>query len=258
MVALKSLAAASLAVFPAVSLAEQIFYNNGTLDGWDNIGEEHDGTVEEVTDNVFAGESALKMSQTYDEDYDGRYHSEAGYKDGYTRGDERFYGFAFRLADDWEFGDQGYNLAQFIAQRDGAPCDDEWMPSTMISLKGDKLEARIVYGNYREPDCTRDMSKFKQLVSVTPGDWHTVVLQANWESDESGVFKMWFNGDVIVDKSGVATTLNDDENFQFRVGLYANGWHDDGEMEGDQPTREVWYDEVAIGSSYEEVEPKKD
>ena len=256
MVAFKSLAVASLAAFPAVSQAKQIFYNSGNLDGWDNVRHEHNGRVQEVTNIVYGGDSALKMSQKYDENYDGRYHSEVDFNDGYTRGDDRFYGFAFRLQGDWQF-EQGYNIAQFIAKRAGSPCGDEWMPSTMIAIRGDQLYTRLVSGNYREPDCTRKIQGFNSLTKITPGVWHTIVFHSKWESDNSGVFKMWFDGKVVLDKSGLPTTLNDDEHFQFRVGLYANAWHDDGTMEGDQPFRQVWYDEIAVGTTYEDVVPKK-
>ena len=53
----------------------------------------------------------------------------------------------------------------------------------------------------------------------------------------------------------VATTINDDSTFEFRVGLYANGWHDDQKMLGNQPFRQVWLDEAAIGTEFKDVDP---
>ena len=258
MVALKSLVAATLAVLPTASHAERLFYNSGTRSGWDFVREEHNGRVEQVNNVVYGGSTALKMTQRYDAGYSGRYHSEVDVSDGYQRGDDRFYGFAFRLSEQWEFVSQGYNIAQFIARRPGAGCGgDDWMPSTMIWLEGNKLATRLVSGEYRQPDCSRSIKTIRDVGTVEAGKWHRVVFQTKWASDNSGSFKMWFDGDVVVDQKGVATTVNDDELFQYRVGLYANGWHDGGYMEGSQPFRQVWYDEIAVGTSFDDVNPKQ-
>lgn len=219
MVAFKTLAAASLVVFPTASLAERFFCNSGTRDGWDYVREEHNGRVQEVTNVAYGEPSALKMTQTYDEGYSGRYHSEVDVNDGYQRGHERFYGFAFRLSGEWEFGTQRYNIAQFIANRPGAGCGgDDWMPSTMVWMNGDQLATRIVSGEYRQPDCGRDIDNIKDLGKVDAGVWHRIVIQSKWESSGSGLFKVWFDGDVVVNRTDLATTVNDDEQFQFRVG----------------------------------------
>lgn len=258
MVALKSLLVASLALFPAASLAERLFHNAGVRDsGWDFVREEHQGTVEQVTNVFYEGGTALKMTQRYDPNYNGRYHSEVDHNDGYKRGDTRFYGFMFRLSDTWEFTDQGYNIAQFIANRVGAGCGgDDWMPSAMIWLKGNKLTSRIVSGEYRQPNCGRDIDQLDDLATVTPGAWHKVIVQATWKSDATGEYKIWFDGDKVFDRGSVATTVNDDEVYQFRVGLYANSWYDDeGGMTGNQPFRQIWYDEIAVGTTFADVDP---
>lgn len=256
MVALKSLLAASLALFPLYSQASRLFYNSGTLSGWDFVRKEHNGNVEQVSNVAYEGSSALKMTQRYDQAYNGRYHSEVDVTDGYQRGDSRFYGFAFRLSDSWEFTSQGYNLAQFIANRPGANCGgDNWMPSSMIWIKGNQLTSRIVSGEYRQPNCGRNIEQLNNLATVSAGAWHKVVLQVRWKSDKTGEYKIWFDGQKVFERSDVATTVNDDELFQFRVGLYANSWYDDGHMEGSQGFRQVWYDEIAIGTTFADVDP---
>lgn len=245
-----------MALFPWVSQAERLFYNPGTLDGWDYVRHEHNGAVEEVTNVVYEGSTALKMSQRYDASYSGRYHSETDHNDGYQRGDTRFYGFMFRLSDTWEFTSQGYNIAQFIANRPGAGCGgDDWMPSSMIWLKGNQLTSRIVSGEYRQPDCSRNIRQLDNLATVSVGIWHKVILQVTWKSDSTGQYKIWFDGEKVHDSQGVATTVNDDEIYQFRVGLYANSWYDDGYMDGSQSFRQVWYDEIAVGTTFADVDP---
>lgn len=117
MVAFSTLLSAAAALLSSVH-AERLFYNDGNLNGWDYIHREHKGTVDMVTNVVYKGGTALKMTQTFDPNYNGRYHAEVHHNDGYRNGDERFYGFAFRLSDSWDFyGSQSYNLAQFISHR---------------------------------------------------------------------------------------------------------------------------------------------
>lgn len=66
---------------------------------------------------------------------------------------------------------------------------------------------------------------------------------------------MWFDGNKVYEHYNIATRTNDDAVFAFRVGLYANGWHDDKKMVGNQGVRQVWYDEVAVGTTFADVDP---
>ena len=175
---------------------------------------------------------------------------------GYKRGDTRFYGFVFRLSESWEFDPQSYNIAQFIANRPGANCGgDDWMPSSMLWIQGNQLTSRIVSGQYRQPDCSRTITPFNNLATVTAGVWHKVIIQASWKSDNSGFYKIWYDGNKVKEVYNVATTVNDDSTFEFRIGLYANSWHDDDKMVGNQPFRQVWLDEAAIGTEFKDVDP---
>ncbi|KAI8269496.1 hypothetical protein K4K58_001163 [Colletotrichum sp. SAR11_239] len=228
MITPKSLAASALALLPFAVQATYPFYNPGTLPGnWDASRAEHDGTVQQVTNVVYKGTTALKMTQTYDASYTGRYHSES------------------------------YNIAQFIANRPGAGCgDDDWMPSSMLWLKGNQLTTRMVSGQYTSPNCIRSFSEFGNLATVSAGAWHTVIIQARWNSDNTGFYKIWFDGAKVLEKYDVATTIsNDNRKFAFRVGLYANSWHDDNKMVGSQAFRQIWFDEVSVDSTYKAVDP---
>ena len=260
MVGIPKLLAASLGLFPFVVQATRLFYNPGTIDGWSSQPfKEKEGTVTEVSNVVYEGDKALKMTQTFVEGYTGRYHSEVHYNNGYKRGDELFYGFTFRLSDTWQFQPQSYNIAQFIADRQGAGCDDDdWMPSTMVWIDNNRLKTRFLSGNYRQGDCSRRIYTFTSPTAITAGAWHKVVIQARWKSDNTGFFKMWLDGNKFVEEFNNSTTTNDDFTFQFRVGLYANGWHDnDHKMVGTQGFRQVWFDEVAIGTTFADVDPNQ-
>jgi Polysaccharide lyase len=229
-----------------------LFHNTGTTAGWDTFTHEHSGTVTQVTSPVFKGSTAIKVTQIYDSSYTGRYHSEAVRNDGYTPGDQRFYGFAFYLPANWQFVNQSFNIAQFIADFTNTGCDD-WMPSTMVWLQGSTLNTRVKYGTI----CGQHITTYNSIASVTAGAWHRVEIQASWKSDASGYLKLWFDGTKVLEKLNTATTIADPANrtFSFRVGMYANGWHDDGTMIGTQGMRTLYVDQVGIGKAFADADP---
>ncbi|CBF90385.1 hypothetical protein AN0012.2 [Aspergillus nidulans FGSC A4] len=241
-----------LVALALTSQAAQTFSNTGTIAGWDSTNQEHRGTVQEVSNVAFEGSQALKVTQVYDSSYSGRYHSELVHNAGYRRGETVFYGFAFRLQQDWDFTSQSYNLAQFIADFNDSGCDD-WMPSTMIWLQGNQLYSRVKTGTV----CAQQTQTFANLASVSAGEWHKIVLQVKWESDSTGFFKVWFDGEKVKEVYDIKTTIAHDRQFHFRVGLYANAWHDQGRLEGSQGTRQVWYDEIGIGSAFADADPSQ-
>ncbi|KAE8381510.1 polysaccharide lyase [Aspergillus bertholletiae] len=230
--------------------ATQTFSNSGTLSGWSSINHEHKGTVQEVTNVVYKGPTALKMTQVYDASYSGRYHSEVVHKDMYKLGDTGFYGFMFRLQESWQFSPaQSYNIAQFIADFGDTGCDD-YMPSSMVWLVGDQLFTRVKTGTV----CAQKTTTFRNLATVSAGEWHKIIIQAKWRADGTGYYKMWFDGAKVLDEHNIDTTVDDSRAFQFRVGLYANGWHDDGAMKGTQGTRQIWYDEILAGTTFADAD----
>ncbi|KAI1312384.1 polysaccharide lyase [Xylaria venustula] len=234
--------------------ATQIFSNTGTMSGWDEYTHEDKGTVQEVTNVVYNGSTALKMTQVYDASWTGRFHSEAVKYDVYKKGDTGFYGFAFRLQEDWQFSPaNNYNLAQFIADFTDLGCEETYMPSTMVWIEGDQLATRVKYGEVC-PTSSQITRSFKKLATVTAGVWHRIELQVDWQSDSTGYFKLWYDGEKVTETYNIPTNVGDGRPFQFRVGLYANGWHDSG-YQGTQPTRQVWYDQIAAGSVFADANP---
>ncbi|KAK3317130.1 polysaccharide lyase [Cercophora scortea] len=243
-----------LAVLTTITQAVQLFSNTGTTSGWSSIQTEHNGQVTQVTNVVGEGTTALKMTQTYDSSYTGRYHSEVHVDNAYSIGDQRFYGFLFRLSSDWQSDPaQGYNLAQFIGDFSAITTCDGWMPSTMIWVVGNQLYTRLKTGSV----CSQTTTQISTGVTVTPGEWHKIVVQASWQSNTSGFFKLWYDGTKVVEQYNVATTVAEDIPFQFRVGLYANSWYDEHQMKGTQPFRQVWFDEIAFGTTFADADPSQ-
>lgn len=233
----------------AIVRTEQIFTNRGTLDGWGGIQTEHKGEIREVTDVFFDQPPALVMTQTFDASYSGRYHSEVRVLNAYRHGDRRFYGFAFRLPPNWQFEPpQSYDLAQFIAPFDKC---DSYMPTTMFWLYGRQLFTRLKFGSV----CNQTTRNLPLNATAEADQWHKVIIEATWKSDTTGSLRLWFDGEQVLDERDVATTVAEDVPFQFRVGLYANGWYDDGGMKGSQGYREVFYDKIAIATTKDEADP---
>ncbi|EED17189.1 integral membrane protein [Talaromyces stipitatus ATCC 10500] len=250
-----SIAAATIAALSLASpvLSNQSFVNTGTLSGWSTQNIEHNGSIEQVTNVVYNGTSALKFTQVYDSNYHQRYHSEKIETQVYKLGDQGFYGFAFRLQENWQASPaQSYNIAQFIADFTDTGCDD-WMPSSMVWVIGDQLATRVKYGSI----CNQQIQEWKGLKTVTPGEWHTIVIQANWQSDSTGFYKMWYDGEKVVNELNLATMIDDARPFDFHIGIYANGWHDQKKNLGTQNTREIWIDSVGIGSTFADADPTK-
>ncbi|CAG8958313.1 hypothetical protein HYFRA_00000669 [Hymenoscyphus fraxineus] len=235
-------------------LGTPLFQNPGTITGWDETPvPEHDGTISEVSNIFYKGPTALKMTQTYDSSYSGRYHSEVKKYNVEKRGDEGFYGFAFRLHSEWDFqGTQSYDISQFIADFSNTGCDD-YMPSTMIYLRGNQLATRRKYGDVC-PKSAQKTEAFENLATVSAGTWHRIVVQARWRSDNTGFLKLWFDGTKVLEKFDVATTVTDGRAFQFRVGLYANAWFDEKRLVG-SGDRQVWFDSIGAGSEFKDADP---
>jgi hypothetical protein len=243
-------AGVALVASSGVAEAAEIFRNTGTTSGWNSLNVEHKGSVSQVTNVTYEGPTAIKVTQVYDPAYTERYHSEVVRHNVYRRGDTGFYGFMFRLQQDWQFQPQSYNIAQFIANFADTGCDGH-MPSTMVWLSGNQLTTRVKQGTI----CNQKTVTFRNLATVSPGEWHKVILQVKWASDTSGFIKLWFDGTKVLEQFNIATTIADDRYFQFRVGLYANGWHDDGSMQGSQGTRMIWFDEIAAGTTFADADP---
>jgi hypothetical protein len=230
--------------------ADAIFQNRGTTAGWSSVFHEHSGSIFDVTNVFYEGPTAFKAVQIFDPSYSGRYHSEVVKDNVYRRGDTGFYGFAFRLQNDWQFQNQSYNIAQFIADFSDTGCDD-FMPSSMVWIVGNQLYTRVKQGTI----CNQRITTFPNLATITPGVWHKIEIQARWASDGTGFYKLWYDGVKVLERFNLDTTIADDRLFQMRVGLYANGWHDDGFMLGTQGTRSVWFDEIGVGTAFADADP---
>jgi len=243
---------AALGLTASPGRAAVLFHNTGTTSGWNLVFVEHRGSVAQVDSPAFKGSTAIRVTQVFDPAYTGRYHSEVVRGDGYKPGQMRFYGFALYIPSNWQSVSQGFNIAQFIADFGDTGCDD-FMPSTMMWFTGSSLSTRVKQGSI----CNQSIRTFSNFASLTYGQWHRIEIQANWQSNSSGYLKVWVDGAKRLEQFGLATTISDPANrtFSFRVGMYANSWHDQGRMVGTQGTRTLYYDQIGIGTAFGDADP---
>jgi hypothetical protein len=234
--------------------ATVFFENSGTLSGWSGTPTaEHNGTVSQVTSPTFKGTTAMRSRQIFDSSYTGRYHAEAMVSDIGAQGQDRYYGYAYRLMDNWQFVNQNFNFSQFGATFPNTSCGGTInKPTTMNWLFGSTLRTRVKNGTVCSPVTT----EFVVTSSMTAGVWHRIVQRIRFASNNTGIFQTWFDGSLVVNQSNIATTVAENPPFRWSAGLYANGWFDDGSvMVGSQGTRDVYHDHYRIASTFAEADP---
>jgi hypothetical protein len=188
------------------------------------------------------------------------------YNNGYHRNQQKYYTFSFRLHSEWDFSTQRFNIGQFIADYTDTGCGEDSSPTTMIWLKGTELWTRVKNGQLlpNKPcppkdnvqDCSTPNSNCQPVrdirlaTGIKAGQWYKLALRVNWRSDDQGEIQAWLDGNEVLPTQKTKTTVLDDgRELQFRVGLYANDWHDQGKLVGSQTRRQIWIDEVAVGSA---------
>jgi hypothetical protein len=239
---------------PAGARATVFFENAGTTSGWSSTPSgEHNGSVAQVTSPTFKGSTALRSRQVFDSSYTGRYHAEAMVSSIGQQGQDRYYGYTYRLMDNWQFVSQNFNFSQFGATFPNTSCGGTInKPTTMNWLLGTTLRTRVKFGTVCAPVTT----EYVVTSSLTAGVWHRLVQRIRFASNNTGLFQTWLDGTLVVNQSNLATTVAENPPFRWSVGLYANGWHDDGNvMVGSQGTRDVYHDHYRIASSFAEADP---
>ena len=124
----------------------------GDKQDFDETHAEHKGSITYHHLDVFNEEGmvgppslkALEFTQRYDPAYKGRYHSEITLKKAYKTGDKGYYGFAFKIPENWEWTDDIMTIMQFIADfGDWNEVDSKtgkslkgkgWSPSTKVQM----------------------------------------------------------------------------------------------------------------------------
>ena len=156
----------------------------------------------------------IYLFQVYDHNYHGRYHSEVGLSNAYKPGETVYYGFAFKIPNEWQFTDDTMTILQFIADFNGWEENGlkgkSWSPSTKIWIKGNQLFARIRQGSVLEED-----NEWFNIADVSKDTWHSVVFGVKWSETTDGWFKLWYDKKLAINRRDVPTTMKTDNRFNF-------------------------------------------
>jgi len=253
------------------------FFNDGTLYGWTSRHAEHLGSVVEVATGCFdngrnSNRRCIKINQTYDENYRRRYHAEVVLENATKLGEQAYFGFAFKISEDWEFDESFAKgglvaqnriaITQFIANFRDWDCHGNTkiaVPTTMVWIQNDDLHMRIRSGSVCIEDKEHE-ANFR-IGKLIPGKWNTIVFGVHWHKKNHGWMKVWFNKKLVVDETDIMTTMNiDDRLFQWRVGMYPNWYRYDGRghpyiRHGLKTTKEIFIDQIGVGPEYSDADP---
>jgi hypothetical protein len=142
---LRSLLFASLSYFTWAEVP--FFHYDGDMTTFNEVHPEHKGTIKYHRGEIYTppeantpfSDRSLEFTQVYDPSYTGRYHSEISLYNAYTPGQKGYYGFAFKLPQDWQFTPDTMTLMQFIGDFNGweekGLLGKGWSPSTKVWIK---------------------------------------------------------------------------------------------------------------------------
>lgn len=188
---------------------------------------------------------------------------------GYNRGaaswegHEVFLGYAMRFPSTWPTGDSltGLNTIaanQFHCETDNANCSSPIWAMLVRSSDG-KIGVRQEFtdqANVNDFTLTSDLN-----VSDIADTWATVVWHVVFSTGSAGIIRLYINGTLEYEVTGVRTMQAGAGNFGFyKFGLYPS-WHDDAGETAEQ-TKELWLDEIRLctvgvdGCGYETVNPE--
>jgi len=226
-----------------------VFQNTGTRAGWDYISEQNQGTCAEVTSPVYKGTTAVRARQIFVANSSERFHSELGKYNVGQRGNDRYFGWAFRLPSTWQFTNGKYIISQLGVSYSGLSCSGE--PLSKSFLQGTTLKIEITTG----APCSSSAVSYTVFSGVTAGVWHRNVYRYKLASDSTGIVEYWYDGVKRWTRNGANITSTSNQ-LRWSIGLYCPEWYQKSSIpDGGQTTREVVVDHARVATSYSEAEP---
>src|SRR6185369_16746248 len=181
-----------------------------------------------------------KCYQTYSGSGDYTLHSECVKRDVGQNGQDRYYSWAFYLPTSWVDVSEGQVLTQLAA--DFTCCGGQQTDMLMVQNSG--LYMHRMWGTA----ATQTNSSTLVASTVTKGTWHRVVLHKHWASDNTGVYQLWYDGNLVIDESGKPNAFVGTELYRWSIGLYANFRSFTG-------SRYDIVDQARVTDNYDEAEP---
>jgi hypothetical protein len=173
-------------------------------------------------------------------------------------GDTVYYGFSIYLMSTWQSDSREDIVFQWKPWPD--TCESDKSPSAFLSVQpSGKWRLRV---NSDSNACSTSDSVRKtsfDLAEVKPGQWHDFVFKFKWSHGSKGSIDSWYQTHKnlgwrkVVSATG-PNTFNDDKSTRgyLKWGIYKPAWNT-GPTEVE--SRMIIHDNIAVGTSFSEVDP---
>ena len=231
-------------------------FETGNLSGFHFLVSDSSINTVIVSSPVRKGKYALKNTLRPDVYVNNGYRSELAIYNCAKYKTEVYYGFSFFV--DSTYSNQEYNI---ICQWQDLPNYDQgesWSPTP--KLHGSSPPISLTYVDETiQIKMNENPSSDKQTFivgspqKIDKGKWYDVVAHIFWSDDNTGYIELWLNGLLI-------TPFNGKDNKYYKSNLFsrAGNHFKFGQYRGKNKTSKsniIYFDEVKIGSSYNEVAP---
>ena len=231
-------------------------FENGTISGFHYLVVDTAQNTQVVNYPVRKGKYALKNTlKPEDYVYNG-YRTELAIYNCAKYKSDVFYGFSFWV--DTNYQDTSYNL---ICQWQDLPYyiqGEVWEPSP--KLQGSPPPIALIYVNETlelkmndSPSTNTKTFLVGKPLTTEKGKWYDLVAHIYWNDDNTAYQEVWINGKPITPFNGI-------DNKYYKRNLYnrAGNYFKFGQYRGKEKpahTNSIYFDEVKIGSTYNEVAP---
>lgn len=209
-----------------------------------------------VSNPVRKGGFALKNTLRPDDNIYNGYRSELAIYNCAKYRSEVFYGFSFMI--DSNYSNQEFNI---ICQWQDLPNfaqGESWDPTPVLHGSSPPLALAYVNGTLQlkmndNPNSNSATFLVGNPQQINKGKWYDIVSHIYWNDDNTAFIEFWMNGNFI-------TPYNGTGNKYYKRNLFnrAGNYFKFGQYRGKNKTTNtntVYFDEVRIGSSYNEVAP---
>merc|ERR1719240_2300328 len=159
------------------------------------------------------------------------------------RGETQYYGLSVFLPTTWSFDNKP--LADILFQWKGF----RGGPFIMLVQKHNGLYLRAP-----------GRQQFEITRNVQLGEWHDIRLKIHWETNQSGVIELDYKTADLSDYARVISfegaTMDREAGGYLKWGIYKPVWKTNPEASA-VSDRSVWHDNIAVGSSWAEVDPSQ-
>ena len=231
-------------------------FETGTLKGFNLLVPDPSINTVVVTSPVRKGNFALKNTLRPDDYINNGYRAELAVYNCAKYKTEVFYGFSIMI--DTAYTDQEFNI---ICQWQDLPNflqGEDWNATPILHGSPPPIALTYVNGTLElkmneNPNSNNQTFLVGNPQAINKGQWYDLVFHIYWSDDDTAYIEAWLNGNYF-------TSFNGTDNKYYKRNLYnrAGNYFKFGQYRGKDRTSNtntVFFDEVKIGSSYNEVAP---